>query len=240
MLSSEFIPRLSLSHSASCSLSLCLSLCLCLHLSLSLSNRERKVIPFIDNAYQGFANDLESDAYAARLFADAQIDTLVACSCSKNFGLYGQRAGCLHVLSQDSDTSERVLSQLKGISRTLVSNCPAHGARIVSQILNDPKLKELWVSECQGMCNRLNLVRTTLHSALLQNNIPGNWDHLLTQRGMFSFTGLSREVIVILQRDHHVYMLDNGRISLAGLNSSNIERFANCIGEAMRTLQGSG
>jgi aspartate aminotransferase, cytoplasmic len=217
--------------------SLCLSLSLLA--SLTLSNRERRVIPFIDNAYQGFANDIESDAFAARLFADAQIDTLVACSCSKNFGLYGQRAGCLHVLSQNSDASGRVLSQLKGISRTLVSNCPAHGARIVSLILNDPKLKELWVSECQGMCNRLNHVRTTLHSSLVQN-VPGNWDHLLIQRGMFSFTGLSREVIAVLQRDHHVYMLDNGRISLAGLNSSNIERFALCIGEAMRTLQDQG
>jgi aspartate aminotransferase, cytoplasmic len=205
----------------------------CSHLSLS---RQRKLIPFIDNAYQGFANDIETDAYAARLFADSQLETLVACSCSKNFGLYAQRAGCLHVLSADAETSTRVLSQLKAISRTLVSNCPAHGARIVSLILNDPTLKELWISECQVMCNRLNSVRTSLHGYLTQHEVPGNWDHILTQRGMFSFTGLSREAIALLQRKHHVYMLDNGRISLAGLNSSNLERFAIAIGEVLRSL----
>jgi aspartate aminotransferase, cytoplasmic len=160
----------------------------------------------------------------------------VACSCSKNFGLYAQRAGCLHVLSPDSDISTRVLSQLKAISRTLVSNCPAHGARIVSLILNNPKLKELWINECQGMCNRLNSVRTSLHGYLTQHHVPGNWDHILTQRGMFSFTGLSREAIALLQKEHHVYMLDNGRISLAGLNSSNVERFAVSIGEVLRSL----
>lgn len=195
------------------------------------------MVPFIDNAYQGFANNIHTDAYAVRLFVDAHIDTLVACSCSKNFGLYGQRAGCLHVLSENADSSARVLSQLKGISRTLVSNCPAHGARIVATILNDPRLKAQWISECQSMCDRLNSVRTTLHSYLLQHNVPGSWDHILTQRGMFSFTGLSREVIAVLQKEHHVYMLDNGRISLAGLNSSNVERFAILIGEAIRFVE---
>lgn len=199
--------------------------------------RERRLVPFIDNAYQGFANDIHTDAYPVRLFAEAQIDTLVACSCSKNFGLYGQRAGCLHVLSENADSSARVLSQLKGISRTLVSNCPAHGARIVATILNDARLKAQWISECQTMCDRLNSVRNNLHSYLLQHNVPGNWDHILTQRGMFSFTGLSREVIAVLQKDYHVYMLDNGRISLAGLNSSNIERFAIYIGEAIRKVE---
>lgn len=203
---------------------------------LKLSRREGKLIPFVDNAYQGFANDIQSDAYAARIFADSQIETLVACSCSKNFGLYAQRVGCLHVLCKDSESSTRVLSQLKAISRAMVSNCPAHGARIVSIILNDPKLKELWINECQGMCNRLNSVRTSLHGYLIQHNVPGNWDHLLTQRGMFSFTGLSREAIALLQKDYHIYMLDNGRISLAGLNSSNVERFAVSIGEVLRSL----
>lgn len=191
--------------------------------------RAQKLIPFIDNAYQGFANDIETDAYSVRLFASSNIDFLVASSCSKNFGLYGQRAGCLHVVSQDSDSTLRVLSQLKGLSRTLVSNCPAHGARIVALILNDPILKLQWKNECQEMCNRLNFIRTRLFELLVENNVPGNWNHLLLQRGMFSFTGLSKSVIEKLQQDHHIYMLDNGRISLAGLNTSNIERFVQAI-----------
>ncbi len=128
------------------------------------------------------------------------------------------------------------MSQLKGLSRTLVSNCPAHGARIVATILNDPSLKSLWVRECAEMCQRLNTVRTTLHSLLVQYAPSCQWDHLLTQRGMFSFTGISPELIALLQRDYHIYMLDNGRISLAGLNTGNIERFAQAVGQVIKQL----
>jgi aspartate aminotransferase, cytoplasmic len=201
------------------------------------SFRSRQLFPIIDNAYQGFVKDLVSDAYAARLFADAGVEMMVACSCSKNFGLYNQRIGCLHTLCYSREIATNVLSQLTGLSRTLVSNCPAHGGRIVQTILEDEELKAMWVRECQEMADRLSAIRILLHECLTKcggSGAPGNWDHILTQKGMFTFSGLSPSAVEKLQREYRIYMLSNGRISLAGLNTHNVEYFAQSVSAVLR------
>lgn len=195
--------------------------------------KERRLFPLLDNAYQGFYRGLVTDAFPARLLANAGVEMLIACSYSKNFGLYGERVGCLHVLSAEASMSAAILSHLIALSRTLHSNCPAYGARIVATILGDPELKTLWTQECNMMAGRLNSVRAQLHSLLLELKTPGTWDHVAAQGGMFSLTGIATPVIQRLQTEHHVYMLATGRISLAGLNSSNIRRFAVALTESI-------
>ena len=135
--------------------------------------QRKHLLPLMDNAYQGFYRGLQEDAHAARLFADAGVEMLVACSFSKNFGLYGERVGCLHVLSADASQGPAILSNLSALSRTLHSNCPSYGARIVATILGDAELKALWVQECAMMANRLNSMRSQMHALLLEHNTPG-------------------------------------------------------------------
>jgi aspartate/tyrosine/aromatic aminotransferase len=135
--------------------------------------KERHLFTLMDNAYQGFFRGLQEDAYAARLFANAGVEMLLACSYSKNFGLYGERVGCLHVLSAESSAGPAILSHLTALSRTLHSNCPSYGARIVAIILGDKELKAEWVRECDMMAGRLNSVRAQLHSLLVELKTPG-------------------------------------------------------------------
>lgn len=201
--------------------------------------QRRHLLPFMDNAYQGFFRGLQEDAYAARLFAAAGVEMLLACSFSKNFGLYGERVGCLHVLSADASAGPAILSNLTALSRTLHSNCPSYGARIVAAILSDVELKKKWMQECAMMANRLNTMRAQMHALLLELKTPGNWDHVAAQGGMFSLTGLRPAVISRLQTHHHVYMLTTGRISLAGLNTGNISRFVAAVTESILHCDGS-
>lgn len=200
--------------------------------------QEKKLLPFFDNAYQGFVTGCpETDAFPVRLFVAAGLEMLVACSFAKNFGLYGERVGALHVVVSDPSTIPAIASQLRLVTRVMYSTCPLYGARIVSMILNTPRLKAQWLVDCKDMADRLNAVRVQLYSTLLDKGVPGTWLHVVQQRGMFSFTGIPAEVVRILKTDHHVYMLENGRISLAGLNSSNIERFVCCVLQAMVSSQ---
>jgi aspartate/tyrosine/aromatic aminotransferase len=198
--------------------------------------KSKNLLPFFDNAYQGFVTgDAVKDAMPARLFAETGLEMIAACSFAKNFGLYGQRVGALHMVTSTPDNIPTVQSQLRVISRSLYSTPPLHGARIVARVLGTPELKSMWESECKGMADRLTSVRTILHAQLVQLNVKGTWDHIIAQRGMFSFTGLSADAVKRLKEEHHVYMLGNGRISLAGLNDSNIERFAKAILQILGT-----
>jgi aspartate/tyrosine/aromatic aminotransferase len=135
--------------------------------------QRRRLFPLMDNAYQGFFRGLQEDAYAARLFAAAGVEMLLACSFSKNFGLYGERVGCLHVLSADASAGTAILSHLTALSRTLHSNCPSYGARVVATILGDEELRAQWQGECAGMAGRLNAMRKQMHALLLEHNTPG-------------------------------------------------------------------
>jgi aspartate aminotransferase len=192
--------------------------------------RRKQHFPFFDCAYQGFASgDLNKDAYAVRLFAKAGCEMLIAQSFAKNFGLYGERIGALSVVTSTSQAVEPIRSQLKVIIRPMYSNPPAHGAHIVAKILNDPHLFQEWQSHLTEMSGRITLMRQKLYNALKALGTPGDWSHILKGIGMFSYTGIPEHLVDRLVKEHHIYMLRNGRISMAGLNTKNIDYFAQAI-----------
>ncbi|MED6245833.1 Golgi Transport [Ataeniobius toweri] len=156
--------------------------------------KRRKLFPFFDSAYQGFASgSLEKDAWAIRFFVSEGFELFVAQSFSKNFGLYNERVGNLTVVSKDTENLTRVLSQMEKIVRTTWSNPPSQGARIVSKTLNTPELFAEWKDNVKTMADRVLLMRDQLKNKLLALGTPGTWDHITQQIGMFSFTGLNRE-----------------------------------------------
>ena len=170
-------------------------------------------MPFFDNAYQGFVSgDTNVDAYSIQLFASTGMEMLIACSFAKNFGLYGERVGALHIFieEKDSDHIPNIASQLRCISRAIYSTCPAYGARLVGTILSDPSLKSQWEAECNSMANRLNTVRKALFDSLVKNDVVGKWDHVMQQRGMFSYSGIPAWAVQRLRDEYHIYMLANG------------------------------
>ena len=141
----------------------------------------------------------------------------------------GERVGSLHMVLASAEEIPAVASQLRVISRTLYSTCPAYGARLVALVLGDPARKNAWLHDCKSMADRLNGVRQSLFDALVSRNVKGTWTHVTEQRGMFSYTGIPPNAVKRLKEEYHIYMLSNGRISLAGLNSSNIDRFASAL-----------
>ena len=198
--------------------------------------KEKNLFPFFDAAYQGFVSgDPDVDAFPVRLFVGAGCELMVASSFAKTFGLYGQRAGALHVVTISPATLPAVASQLRVCARVVYSTCPAHGARIVSTVLNNPELHSLWRHECAEMAQRLASVRSTLLQELIDQNVKGDWSHLSLQRGMFSYSGISAGAVRRLRSEFHIYLLESGRISLAGLNSSNISVFV----RALKAILGS-
>ncbi|KAF2864383.1 PLP-dependent transferase [Piedraia hortae CBS 480.64] len=204
--------------------------------------KSRNQFPFFDCAYQGFASgSLAQDGWAINYFVEQGFELLVAQSYSKNFGLYGERAGCLHFVaapgSGASEETRRVASQLAILQRSEISNPPAYGARIASLVLNDPKLFAQWEEDLRTMSGRIIDMRQKLRSKLEELKTPGTWNHITDQIGMFSFTGFTEEQVQILREQFHVYMVKNGRISMAGLNSKNIDYFAKAANEAIVKTQ---
>jgi aspartate aminotransferase len=204
--------------------------------------RQKKHFTFFDCAYQGFASgDLARDAWAVRHFIEQGFELLVAQSFAKNFGLYGERAGCFHYVaapaSDASSTTTRVHSQLQVLQRSEISNPPLYGARIASTVLNDPALFAEWQQNLETMSGRIKEMRTALRSRLEELGTPGTWNHITDQIGMFSFTGLSETQVAKLREESHVYMTKNGRISMAGLNSRNLEYFAKAVDKVVRETQ---
>lgn len=191
---------------------------------------------FFDCAYQGFASgDLDRDAWAVREFINKGVNMLVCQSFAKNAGLYGERVGALHVISPNKETAERVKSQLSVLQRSEISNPPSYGARIVTLILNDPQLFEEWKRDIATMAHRIIDMRKELYKLLTEElKTPGNWDHILNQIGMFSFTGINTEQSQALTEKAHVYLTTNGRISMTGLNKKNIRYFAEKLDAAVR------
>lgn len=198
----------------------------------------RKLFPFFDCAYQGFASgDLEKDAWATRYFIERGFEMCIAQSFAKNFGLYGERAGAFHWISRTPDVAKRVSSQLAVLQRSEISNPPAFPARITSLVLNDEALFKQWTTELKGMAERIIHMRAELHKHLTKLETPGNWDHIITQIGMFSFTGLTPNQVQFLTDKYHVYLTKNGRISMAGLNTHNVEYFAKAMDSAVREIK---
>ncbi|OMP87117.1 Aspartate aminotransferase, cytoplasmic [Diplodia seriata] len=201
--------------------------------------REKNHFPFFDCAYQGFASgDLAKDGWAIRYFVEQGFELVIAQSYAKNFGLYGERAGCFHFVtapgSNASDVVDRVDSQLKILQRSEISNPPIYGAKIASTVLNDPALFEEWKDNLRTMSGRIIDMRKALRSKLEELGTPGTWNHITDQIGMFSFTGLTEKQVLKIRADAHVYMTKNGRISMAGLNTNNVDYVANAIDKVVR------
>ncbi|KAI9314796.1 aspartate aminotransferase [Dichotomocladium elegans] len=194
--------------------------------------------PFFDCAYQGFASgDLDRDAWAVRYFVEQGFELLVAQSFAKNFGLYGERAGNLTVVSKTAADSKRVLSQLEKLQRAEISNPPAYGSRIVDIVLNDPALYAEWKENLKYMSSRIIDMRKALRERLEALGTPGTWNHITDQIGMFSFTGLKASQVKVLKEKYHIYMTDNGRISMAGLSTTNVDYFAKAVDDVVRNVQ---
>lgn len=191
---------------------------------------------FFDCAYQGFASgDLDGDAWAVREFVKRNIPMLVCQSFAKNAGLYGERVGALHIITPSLEAANRVRSQLAIISRSEISNPAAHGAKLMSLILNDPELFKLWLVDIKTMANRIIDMRKELYRLLTDEyKTPGSWKHIVDQIGMFSFTGLNAQQSQALIDKAHIYLTSNGRISVAGLNSKNIRYVAENIDKVVR------
>jgi aspartate aminotransferase len=191
--------------------------------------KSRNQIPFFDCAYQGFATgSLERDRFAMEYFANQGFEMFIAQSYAKNFGMYGERVGCFHTVCKP-ETSEAVRSQLKLVARPMYSNPPSYGARVVTTVINDPELFNEWKDNLLTMSGRINQVRELLYKELKSLNTPGTWEHILNQIGMFTYTGLSEAQCDRLTNEFHVYLLKSGRISMAGINTSNVSYLAKAI-----------
>jgi len=200
--------------------------------------QEKNHICWFDSAYQGFATgDLEKDAYAIRKFANAGVNMLVSQSFAKNFGLYGERIGTVAVVCSKKESVPAVMSQLDVLIRNLYSNPPKHGANIVRTILSDKALTQEWHSELYAMSKRIQDMRQALFSELKKLGTPGTWTHITSQIGMFSYTGLTPKQSDAMVDKHHVYMLRNGRISMAGVTTKNVVYLAQAIDDVVRNVQ---
>jgi aspartate aminotransferase/aromatic-amino-acid transaminase len=195
--------------------------------------RKKNMLPLIDFAYQGFGAGIEEDAAGIRILASIVDTLIVASSYSKNFGLYNERTGALSFLSATPEISEKLLSQLKVCIRTNYSNPPAHGGLIVSTILGDAALKALWESEVTAMRSRINGVRNQFVDQLKAIGIERDFNFIRSQKGMFSFSGLTKAQVDILREKDHIYMVSSGRINVAGITQNNIDRLCRAIAAVM-------
>lgn len=190
---------------------------------------ERKVLPVLDFAYQGFGDGVEEDAAGLREFCTPGAELIVCSSFSKNFGLYRERVGGVTFVSKDADRRGVVQSQVNRVIRTIYSNPPAHGAALVTTILADADLKKQWLGELEHMRNRINGMRTLLVEKLAQHGAKGDYSFIQQQRGMFSFSGLSKEQVAKLRERDAIYMVGSGRINVAGITPTNVDALAKAI-----------
>ena len=193
--------------------------------------KERNLVPLLDIAYQGLGDGLEEDGYAPRLFADEGVATLVAASSSKNFALYGQRAGALHVLTRSNEEKRTVESILKSLVRSTYSNPPKFAGSVVAEVLADPELEARWRLEVDEMRERMVLMRRLFAEAGERHGVDLSF--VVGQKGMFSFTGLTKEMMQELRDKYAVYGVANGRICVAGLNHGNVEYAAEAFAKVL-------
>ncbi|THZ44357.1 aspartate aminotransferase [Aureobasidium pullulans] len=196
-------------------------------LSVELSRKNH--VPFFDIAYHGLGNSLDEDAFAIRHFTDRGFEMMVCQSFSKNFGLYGERVGVLHVVTPGKEVAARVVDQLRYLIRCEFSSSPAYGSRLVEIILNKENLLDDWEQELLSMRTRLKSLRQRLYDHLAELNTPGDWTHIIEEKGLFGFLRLSAEQCSTLISRYHIYLPSTGRINVAGLNDKNIRRVAECI-----------
>lgn len=198
--------------------------------------KKKNHYPFFDNAYQGFASgDLQKDAFAIRYFAEQGFQMIVTQSYSKTIGLYGERAGAFHILSSSSNIADNLITQLRIVVRVNYSNPPLHPMRIVTKVLSSKVLYSNWLDELKIVAGRIIQMRKLLREELERIGAPGKWDNITNQIGMFSYTGLSETQSERMINDHHVYMLKNGRISMSGVTTKNVQTIAGAIKKSIES-----
>ena len=196
--------------------------------------RTRGLVAFIDMAYQGFADGIEPDALALKLFADSGLQYFVSSSFSKSFSLYGERVGALSIVTASKEESVRVLSQVKRIVRTNYSNPPTHGGAVVAAVLASPELRKTWEDELAGMRDRIRAMRTGLVEKLKARGVSQDFSFVAQQRGMFSYTGLTSDQVERLKTEFGIYAVSTGRICLAALNTKNLDYVADAIAAVIK------
>jgi aspartate aminotransferase/aromatic-amino-acid transaminase len=190
-------------------------------------------LPFFDFAYQGFGDGLEPDAKAVRFFAERFPELLIASSYSKNFGLYNERVGACTLLGANKQVAETAFGHIKGAVRANYSNPPSHGAAVVTTILNDAALRAEWEKELSGMCSRIHAMRELLVKELAAAGIKQDFGFITRQKGMFSFSGLSRAQVDQLREKFAVYIVGSGRINVAGLTAGNVGPLCKAIAQVI-------
>jgi aromatic-amino-acid transaminase len=193
----------------------------------------RRLIPFIDLAYQGFGDGLEEDAYAARVFLESMAPVIVANSFSKSFSLYGERVGALSIVTADDAQAARVRSNLKQLVRTNYSNPPTHGATLIATVLASPELRSLWETELGGMRERIKKMRAELVGRIGERVQCADFRFVLEQRGMFSYSGMTRDQVRRLREKYSVHAIDSGRLCIPALNPGNVDYVAAAIADVI-------
>ncbi|XP_061163563.1 aspartate aminotransferase, mitochondrial-like [Saccostrea echinata] len=192
--------------------------------------KKKNLFPFFDMAYQGFASgDTTKDAFALRQFVEDGHEVALAQSYAKNMGLYGERAGAFTIVCGSKEEADRNMSQMKIIIRGMYSSPPIHGAKIVTRVLTNPDLKNLWLKEVKGMADRIITMREALVAALAKEGSSKNWQHITDQIGMFCFTGLKPDQVERLTKEFSIYLTKDGRISVAGVSSHNVDYLAKAM-----------
>ncbi|HOQ32406.1 MAG TPA: amino acid aminotransferase [Candidatus Hydrogenedens sp.] len=195
--------------------------------------KARGILPLIDFAYQGLGDGLEEDAKGVRIIVDKVPEVFICSSFSKNFGLYNERCGALIGVCGNSETCQKVLSQMKIVVRTNYSNPPAHGAYIVHTILNSEELRKEWENEVQEMCSRIKSMRKLFVEKLKEKGVTQDFSFIEKQKGMFSFSGLTKEQVLRLREEFSIYIVNSGRINVAGITTNNIDRLAEAISKVL-------
>ena len=191
--------------------------------------RARDLLPFLDLAYQGFAESVDADGAIVRDFAATPGPLFVSSSFSKSFSLYGERVGALSIVAADRDEAARVLSQVKRVVRANYSNPPTYGGQIVATVLNDPELHSLWDSELGAMRDRIRTLRRSFVDKLHERDPKADFEFVIAQRGMFSYSGFSKDAVHRLRHEYSIYALDTGRVCVAALNERNIDYIVDAI-----------
>ena len=191
--------------------------------------RVRSLVPFLDMAYQGFAEGIDADAVAVRALTASGLQFVVASSFSKSFSLYGERVGALSIVTASGDEARRVTSQVKRVIRANYSNPPTHGGAIVAAVLGSPELRQMWEDELAGMRERIRAMRTGLVDKITARGVSQDFSFVIKQRGMFSYTGLTAAQVERMAAEFGIYAVSTGRICLAALNSGNIDHVADAI-----------
>jgi aspartate/tyrosine/aromatic aminotransferase len=195
--------------------------------------RRRGVLPLVDFAYQGLADGIEQDAAGLRALVEQVDQLLVSSSFSKNFGLYRERTGALTIIGSTAEQAKTVMSQLKLVIRANYSNPPAHGGGIVMTVLQDPELRAKWELEVAEIRDRINGMRRAFVEKLKAKGVARDFSFIIQQRGMFSFSGLTKDQVEVLRDKHAIYIVGSGRINVAGMTQANIDRLCDAIASVL-------